>query len=685
MNGRKVCAIVIFLAILNVCYSIPNKINVQGRVTDANGIPYSGSYPFTFQLYHATNTPGNLIWTISHSVMVIQGLYSDTLGPLPLDLFTTNDSVIVHVVFNGFALTPDIPLLPSPYAFQAHNADSLGNQPATFYLGVKSISNITPDVNGNVVLTPGTNITIDPNQTNHSLTINATGTSTQISTQEGSGLTSFLNSNTYTLGVNFATGDHAGTGTYVARNDHNHDDQYIRINNIGAGLTGGNISPLAVIFATSGGNNGINDIAARSDHDHDARYIQGVTAGIGLIGGGNAPGTPSLGVNFSGSGGSLGTANSVARSDHSHTNYIDFTSNQSLTGSKTFNGATHFYGSLDINNSMISNSWAQFTYNSSSSNVLSCMTSGTGSTAIYGASSGNNAYGVFVTATGTGSYAIYGTSSASNSFGIYGQSPGNAIKGNSTGSSNSAIGVVGTSTSTSGAGVYGTSTGGNGISGYSTGTGSSATGVSGSSTGGNGVYGQSTASGPYAVGVYGLATASNGDGVIGQATGSSGVGLYGAGPTSGYAGFFSGNMTVSGGTKNALIKTATHGYRLTYCDESTEVLFFDHGFGTLTNGSATIILDPIFLETITFDSDKNEPIVNATPLGDCNGLFISQITSTSFKVKECNHGTSSNVRFNWTFGAKRLGYEQTRLVEVPENNVPKLKPTPKIVNVEESK
>ena len=113
--------------------------------------------------------------------------------------------------------------------------------------------------------------------------------------------------------------------------------------------------------------------------------------------------------------------------------------------------------------------------------------------------------------------------------------------------------------------------------------------------------------------------------------------------------------------KNAAAATENYGKRLFYCDESTEVMFFDRGQGRLLNGEVTIHLDPMFLETVTID-DVHPMLVQVTLTSDCNGVYIAEKTTTSFTVKELMNGTS-DASFDWEVAAKRRGYESIRMEE----------------------
>lgn len=90
-----------------------------------------------------------------------------------------------------------------------------------------------------------------------------------------------------------------------------------------------------------------------------------------------------------------------------------------------------------------------------------------------------------------------------------------------------------------------------------------------------------------------------------------------------------------------------------YCTESIKYTIEDWGVGQLVNGE-------IFIEFYEYTkiwlSPFVNPIVSVTPMGNCNGLYISEITPKGFKVKELSGGTS-NVKFSWRLAGIRAGDE----------------------------
>ncbi len=109
------------------------------------------------------------------------------------------------------------------------------------------------------------------------------------------------------------------------------------------------------------------------------------------------------------------------------------------------------------------------------------------------------------------------------------------------------------------------------------------------------------------------------------------------------------------GTKSAVV-SANGQQRLMYAIESPEVWFEDFGSGTLVNGVSTVTIDPLFAATVNL----SEYHVFVTPLGDCQGLYVSGKTATGFEVHELGGG-ATNIDFDYRLVAKRLGYEAERL------------------------
>jgi len=281
---------------------------------------------------------------------------------------------------------------------------------------------------------------------------------------------------------------------------------------------------------------------------------------------------------------------------------------------------------------------------------------------------------------------VVGDSSAAAGIGVWGVTDaGTSVYG----STNTGTGLYGLSNS--GTGVLGVSNTGIGVSGAST----ISAGVAGSSpaAGNSGVYGLTTntdlSNASYGVwgddpttngfnagtngGVYGFSEA--GDGVIGVT--NSGVALFnfagsfyasnGATPLLALSDLNSCQVNNRGdlictGSKSAAVPLSDNRWVRLYAVESPENWFEDFGSGTLSNGSASVALEPTFRDTVTSSQDYH---VFLTPRGECEGLYLTSTSASGFEVRELHHGTS-NIAFDYRIVVRRKGYESIRMEDVTE-------------------
>jgi hypothetical protein len=341
---------------------------------------------------------------------------------------------------------------------------------------------------------------------------------------------------------------------------------------------------------------------------------------------------------------------------------------------------------------------------------------------VYAAASGAGSYGVYATAPsfglygvatatsgnsvgvfGTGidglqgsgsAYGVYGAASASGSTGVYGTAPQFGVYGVATAGSGNTVGVFGSGAdglqgggTTNGVyangGKYGvqsfTSAGVAGTYGiYQDASVTGATFFSESGQGGA-VWADTNWEGESARTVpallvtaddnYGAVIANNSTEIasawiLNLANGPTTTVVRAAGST--------GSCTISGGgdtactgvLKSVVATTTGAGARRveTYSMQSPENWFEDFGSGALSNGAATIKLDPTFTQTVNTGTEYH---VFLTPNGDSKGLYVSQKTATSFEVREQGGGISS-VAFDYRIVAKRVGYEKVRLADVTD-------------------
>lgn len=161
----------------------------------------------------------------------------------------------------------------------------------------------------------------------------------------------------------------------------------------------------------------------------------------------------------------------------------------------------------------------------------------------------------------------------------------------------------------------------------------------------------------------------NGSGPAGYfyGSGTNSKGIYVSVP-SGQTGLY-----VSGGTKNALVAT-TKGARKLYTEESSEVWFTDYGFGTLQGGITSILIDPLFAETVNL-SEKYHVFLQSYSDAE---IYVSKRTPSQFEVKM--RSGDPNAEFSYRIVAKRKGYEIARLEYEPSgDDDPNLYPEKRII------
>ncbi len=104
-----------------------------------------------------------------------------------------------------------------------------------------------------------------------------------------------------------------------------------------------------------------------------------------------------------------------------------------------------------------------------------------------------------------------------------------------------------------------------------------------------------------------------------------------------------------------------------FAPESPIPTYSDYGSGTLVNGRTNIIIDPAFANMIYVNPKDNAPLRVIIQLeGDCNGVYVTNKSASSFDVVELNGGTS-NVSFTYQIVANAKDYVDPRTGE--KNNL----------------
>jgi hypothetical protein len=245
-----------------------------------------------------------------------------------------------------------------------------------------------------------------------------------------------------------------------------------------------------------------------------------------------------------------------------------------------------------------------------------------------------------VTNTGNG-VGVYGNASGSNGIGVAGS--GGLVGGLFTTLGDNGVGVIGTVDVDNGAGVIGRGSGSNGR------------------------------------GVLGGASGSNGIGVVGNASGSNGIGVFGYAGGTGKAGYFQGNVAITGnlnvvsGTKNFVQPDPRDPSKeIVYsCLEGGESGVYVRGTGQLQNGTAEVQLP----EDFGLVTAEEGVTVQITPLDDCLGIYVVQKSPEMILVREAQGGTG-NARFDYLVMGVRKGFENFQVIRENKDLEPVLTMNP---------
>ena len=121
---KWIIAVLTIAASLNLWAQAPELFRYQGRLVDGTNL-VNATLPMSFKLYDA-QSGGNLLYEDSSSVLVVDGLYSTTIGDNTvfgsLTNAMTNAAVYLELTVNGETLSPRERLVSVPYALNATTA-----------------------------------------------------------------------------------------------------------------------------------------------------------------------------------------------------------------------------------------------------------------------------------------------------------------------------------------------------------------------------------------------------------------------------------------------------------------------------------------------------------------------------------------------------------------------------------
>ena len=564
----------------SVTTSVPNLIRYGGTLKDAQGAPLASStVGVTFSIYKQQDG-GAALWMETQNVNTDSaGSYSVLLGNttasgLPNDLFSQQEERWLGVQVQGQAEQPRIMLVSVPYAFKAHEAETLaGRSVSDFVLATNA--NSTANAAGNPAGSAATNPSqsnqpgITPAAVEDGPTNFSGSTSDQIvkvtQSGTGAGITASANTNAIYGLATGSTGNVYGVqgvatgtgGVALLGNANNPMGGTFGIKGSSASTSGTGMRGLA--SASSGNTIGVssqvnspNGIAAVFNSAAGGKIISGQNNAVEKFSVDGAGNVNSSG-NFTGSGTGL--------------TGIQFSQLAGQLGNSQLSGTYSSAVSLSNAGNAFAGSGAGLTgipFANLSGTLASAQFSGTYSNAVTLSNTSNNYYGNgsnltgLAPAMGSANYIQNQNTSPQHSAnfdisgngtlgsyltayggvsGIIGSATGNAVFGSATTTTGTTNGVYGQSVSPAGMGVLGANTATTGNAYGVTGKSASTTGVGvygwATSTTGNdsGIVGQSDSTTDYASGVFGVATAASGEtfGTVGStnSTTENASGVYG--------------------------------------------------------------------------------------------------------------------------------------------------------------
>jgi hypothetical protein len=129
-----------------------------------------------------------------------------------------------------------------------------------------------------------------------------------------------------------------------------------------------------------------------------------------------------------------------------------------------------------------------------------------------------------------------------------------------------------------------------------------------------------------------------------------------------------GNLSVTG-IKSAVVPFPDGSHRRLYCLESPENWFEDFGSRQLTDGRASIELDPDFATTINTDAYH----VFIAEYDDNNGLFVTNRTSTGFEVRAKTSARTAAFSYRVVARPKDIAPARLAKVTLPTRSVEEIK------------
>jgi hypothetical protein len=134
-------------------------------------------------------------------------------------------------------------------------------------------------------------------------------------------------------------------------------------------------------------------------------------------------------------------------------------------------------------------------------------------------------------------------------------------------------------------------------------------------------------------------------------------GIYGTFTRGEHYALYAHGNTFSDGINVYLQKNKEKTNTVLYSPASTSVTVQTYGYGQLSGGKCTVDFDKAFRDAV---SQEEPVVVTVTPVGHCEGILLTSITSLGFAVEENKDG-KSNVQFTFIAIGQRAGFENLQL------------------------
>ena len=125
--------LIFFMLVPVTVMAVPGMVTYQGKLTNADGTPVDdGSYDICFSIYNVA-FDGTALWSETHSVSVIDGIYNVTLGtvtPIPTTILDNPALYLGVQVETDPEMTPRLDITSTFYALKAGDADTVGGMPS---------------------------------------------------------------------------------------------------------------------------------------------------------------------------------------------------------------------------------------------------------------------------------------------------------------------------------------------------------------------------------------------------------------------------------------------------------------------------------------------------------------------------------------------------------------------------